>query len=415
MRTILLVWGNWGPYHYARLEGFRRVAEPRGFSVEGLQLFSRSGTYDWEAPPKNIQVHRLDIGDNETRFHPARMARHALPLLMRMRPAVTFVPSYWHWSLFINAASRMAGSRVVMMNESHAGTEKARGMKRRLKREIVRRFDAAFVGGSPHRRHFAQLGLPESRIFTGYDAVDNQRFAAAAALARKHPGATRQRLRLPNRYFLSLGRMVDKKNLAVLVEAYARWAASASQPRQHLVFVGSGDDEPGLRHACLSLGLPVVDQTRDGDGPPWNPAAPAVHFYGHRSIEENPSFYGLADAFILPSRVEEWGLVVNEAMACGLPIIVSRSAGCAEDLVRHGDNGFIIDPSNPRELAARLADLADHDHQREVMGRRSAERIQGWDLDNFGRNALLAACAALGPSALRPRFKTASAEASVQS
>lgn len=68
-----------------------------------------------------------------------------------------------------------------MMNESHAGTELATGWKRWIKRQIVKRFDAALVGGEPHKRHFASLGIPADKIFTGYDAVDNDFFASRAA------------------------------------------------------------------------------------------------------------------------------------------------------------------------------------------------------------------------------------------
>jgi glycosyltransferase involved in cell wall biosynthesis len=230
---------------------------------------------------------------------------------------------------------------------------------------------------------------------------------------------------LPERYFLSLGRMVEKKNLSTLVEAYARFAHEsgersraeignlnrsgaeiaegklevletadggpggvASPPQaeetgvrkqseagraedcklntEHcvpaLVFVGSGELEGALREQARALGLRVVDCTAAGSqssgvsrlegtaancklsrGSGRQPLGNtehsvenhggAVFFYGFRQIEENAVFYALAEAFVLPSLYEEWGLVVNEAMAAGLPVIVSRTAGCAEDLL----------------------------------------------------------------------------------
>jgi glycosyltransferase involved in cell wall biosynthesis len=215
---------------------------------------------------------------------------------------------------------------------------------------------------------------------------------------------------LPKRYFLSLGRMVEKKNLSTLVEAYARYVKSAverdagrarppdapgtcvmesntagpaealrdgpqakAQPypgetghsshvTRHspisLVFVGSGELEEALESQARALGLRVVDrrgiswQSSVGSRPALDGGQEAgqaasrqlttddsveqhgtVLFYGFRQLEENPVFYALAEAFILPSLYEEWGLVVNEAMACSLPVIVSRTAGCAEDLL----------------------------------------------------------------------------------
>ena len=104
---------------------------------------------------------------------------------------VAFLPSYSparYFALF--AAAKSLGIRTVMMNESHAGTEQATGSayalrvygvtRRWIKRQIVKQFDAALVGGEPHKRHFASLGIPADKIFTGYDAVDNALFAAKA-------------------------------------------------------------------------------------------------------------------------------------------------------------------------------------------------------------------------------------------
>ena len=94
---------------------------------------------------------------------------------------VAFLPSYSPARFFaLFAAAKSLGIRTVMMNESHAGTEQATGWKRWIKRQIVTRFDAAFVGGEPHKRHFASLGIPSDKIFTGYDAVDNDFFASRA-------------------------------------------------------------------------------------------------------------------------------------------------------------------------------------------------------------------------------------------
>ncbi len=82
--------------------------------------------------------------------------------------------------LALLAAAKSLGLRAVMMNESHAGTQRATGWKRWIKCQIVKQFDAALVGGEPHKRHFAGLSIPADKIFTGYDAVDNAYFAARA-------------------------------------------------------------------------------------------------------------------------------------------------------------------------------------------------------------------------------------------
>jgi glycosyltransferase involved in cell wall biosynthesis len=223
-----------------------------------------------------------------------------------------------------------------------------------------------------------------------------------------------------------------------------------------LVFVGSGELEGALREQARGLGLRVVDCTAAGsqssevsrqEGSTANCKLQtehsvekdrgAVYFYGFRQIEENAVFYALAEAFVLPSLYEEWGLVVNEAMACSLPVIVSRTAGCAEDLLPGSEscqcsvgsgqfggsettddcrpqtenslelrsNGFVFDATSSDALATALARVADQKTKRlrdeetdgvTEMGKRSREIVAKFSCDNFARQAMRAARAARG-------------------
>jgi glycosyltransferase involved in cell wall biosynthesis len=294
-------------------------------------------------------------------------------------------------------AARACGGRIVMMNESHAGTEMATGWKKWIKRRIVRTFHAGLVGGTPHIEHFAALGLDPSVIFSGYDAVDNSYFQHRSEECRRNAATIRARLHLPEEYFLSLGRMVPKKNLATLVQSYAFFLQQNPASRHHLVFVGSGEEEDGLRDLALSLDLTVVNHTEPDA--PWKKRQvdPAVHFYGFRQIEENPSLYALATAFVLPSLKEEWGLVVNEAMACGLPVLVSNRAGCAANLVVSGHNGYTFNPESVEELTTALSRVSAS-AERVEMGRHSREIVRAWGCEHFAAGALRAAAAA------NPRF-----------
>lgn len=411
MKKLLIVWGNWGPYHYARFRSLHERAAEHGVEAHGLELFPSSGYYDWQTAADHPAVHHLALGKIETEFNLFQLTTKLLPLLFKLKPDVIFVPSYWHWSLFINFAGRLRGAKIVMMNESHGGTEQARGITRMIKKAVVRRFHSALVGGSPHRRHFASLGLKSSCIHFGYDAIDNDYFTSQSERGRENAAALRRKLQLPDRYFLSLGRMVKKKNLAVLVEAFAR--LTQSHPQQDLVFVGSGEENENLRALCRRLNLAVIDHTQmsnenncapvetaglamtskrrhapiQGDRTPSESRPPSVHFYGFRQIDENPIFYALATAFILPSSREEWGLVVNEAMACGLPVIVSKKAGCAEDLVESGRNGFTFDPESAEELCEALLKLSDPSVAT-PMGAHSLTVAQHWGCERFASGAL---------------------------
>jgi glycosyltransferase involved in cell wall biosynthesis len=310
---------------------------------------------------------------------------------------VCLLPSYSpKRSLAALMAAKSLGVRTVMMNESHAGTARATGVRHLVKRRLVRWFDSALVGGAPQRRYFAALGVPEEKIFEGYDAVDNDHFAARATEASARAELHAARLGLPRHYFLSLGRFIPKKNLPVLIQAFRQYLDSRPAKARDLVLVGAGEGESALRLLCAELALPVYDHGREAakNGRTTSTAPTGVHFFGARQLEDIPVFYALASAFVLPSLHEEWGLVVNEAMACSLPVIVSRNAGCAEDLVKHGQNGFVFDPEDAAELAGCLGRFDDYQLAR-AMGRRSAEMIRGLDCRKFARSARQAIQAAM--------------------
>jgi glycosyltransferase involved in cell wall biosynthesis len=393
---VALCFAQFGPYHHARAAALRDALGKGNFLA--VQIAAASRTYAWDASSGGkVEVITLCEGAEEDAGF-LRVFRAALVLWQREKPDVALLPSYSPASsLALLLAAKVAGLKCVMMNESHAGTERARGAKRLLKKFLVSLFDGGLVGGQPQMRHFAKLGMRTDRMVTGYDAIDNAYFTAAAARARANAAAQRARLGLPDRYFLSLGRLVEKKNLGCLVDAYAALRHRLGPECPALVFVGSGDQEPILRDRCAKLGLkiresrssevpkapdhgPRTKDTRDGEA--------AVFFHGFRQIEENPIFYALAEAFILPSLYEEWGLVVNEAMACGLPVVASKTVGSAEDLVVDGVNGFQFDPASPDELADKLRLLAGSPELRASMGEASRKHIQDWGCQNFAAKAL---------------------------
>jgi glycosyltransferase involved in cell wall biosynthesis len=427
MARISIVWGLWGPYHCRRFVALRDLAACEGHQVVGASLFSGSRDYQWDSIHLPDGVVHFDLGKDETKFPLGNLSR-LLAIPRKLRTEVALLPSYFHWSLALNAATRLSGARLVMMNDTHAGTARASGLKAAFKQKVVAGFHAGFVAGAPQRRYFASLGLPAEKIFTGYDAVDNDYFARRAEEVRGQRSEIRDQYDLPEHYFLSLGRFVAKKNLATLIRAYRKFLDSRPHSQTHLVMVGSGEEEAKLRAFCKDLRLPIYDKADLKIGNRKSEIGnevPGVHFYGFRQIEENPVFYALADAFILPSLWEEWGLVVNEAMASGLPVIVSETAGCAEDLLKPGrlpapvhlstdlskrlarlagrlrQNGFVFNPQSPESLADVLLALESAPALREIMGQASRRIVEHFSCANFARNALRAAQAAQATGSTR--------------
>jgi 1,2-diacylglycerol 3-alpha-glucosyltransferase len=419
--VIGILWAQYGPYHFARAAALKQQSGPG--KIHALELANQTSDYEWERTAA-AELVTLCPGAVAERLSFSQVFRRARRIFAELKLNVCILPSYApKQSLAALLAAKSLGIRTVMMNESHAGTARARGVASLVKRRLVGLFDAALVGGRPQKRYFTSLGLPPEKIFTGYDVVDNNYFARRAVAVRAQCAEVRGQYGLPQHYFLSLGRFIAKKNLATLVQAYRKFLDSAPECPTHLVLVGSGEDDAKLHSLCQQLGLPAYDKTSAGmtnQNSSSEQERPGVHFYGFRQIDENPVFYALADAFILPSLWEEWGLVVNEAMASGLPVVVSETAGCAEDLLKTGPqvapgnmspelrgrlarladrirpNGFVFNPASAESLANPLIVLQSLPEMRENMGQASRTLVEHFSCENFARNALLAARAAMG-------------------
>lgn len=182
-----MCFGQFGPYHHARVAALQRAAAEQGVRVVPVQIAGATTTYEWtEGDESRATGNRCDglktlCEGTDEGASPFDVFLKARKLFREEKVDVAFLPSYSPARFFaLFAAAKSLGIRTVMMNESHAGTEQATRWKRWIKRQIVKQFDAALVGGEPHKRHFASLGIPADKIFTGYDAVDNDFFASRA-------------------------------------------------------------------------------------------------------------------------------------------------------------------------------------------------------------------------------------------
>jgi 1,2-diacylglycerol 3-alpha-glucosyltransferase len=225
-----------------------------------------------------------------------------------------------------------------------------------LKTEFLRRCSAFAVPGQTAREYLRFRGIRDEIIFAAPNAVDNDLFAAAAAEVWQNPEATRSRLNLPQRYFLYVGRLVREKGVFDLLAAYEKLDESTRQSTG-LVFVGDGAARGELEAQAATV------------------CSGMLTFAGFVHREELAAYYALAEALFLPTYSDPWGLVVNEAMACGIPAVVSQIAGCAADLIVEGWNGWLIPPGDTESLSRAMRRLIDKPELRALMGANSLERI----------------------------------------
>ena len=362
---VAIYFRMFSPYILARIN-----AAADRLDVVGIEGSRRSAVYAWEPREGEERFDRQTLfvnGAIEDKAS-AEIVAATIAALDAADPDVVCVTGWSH-----SEALAMLGwackhrRRVIILSESTAHDSARVGWREQIKRQIVQLGDAALVGGKPQTEYIAALGMPRDRVFLGYDAVDNAFFARGADLARADAAATRAALELPERYFLVSCRFIEKKNLARLIDAFAAYRRLADEAAWDLVLLGDGELRPALEQQVQRLGL--------GD---------AVHFKGFQQYDALPSYYGLAGGFVHVSVVEQWGLVVNEAMAAGLPVIVSQPCGCVEDLVEDGVNGWVVDPLDTAEITARLASLSAAGTDRAAMAERSRAIVANYGPDRFG-------------------------------
>lgn len=233
----------------------------------------------------------------------------------------------------------LSGKDIVAMLESQEADRKRTFWKEWIKRIFFSQCSQVIVAGEKHKAYVKKLGVDEDRIIVigGVGGVDHRIYDSYREkydTLEKRRGLYEQ-LGIPAyRYFVYVGRFSPEKNLHMLLRAYEK--ASCEKYGWGLLMVGAGPQENDLR------------------------AYTAEHFLSHVVFsgfiqqDKLPLYYLVSDVFVLPSLSEPWGLVTDEALALGLPVIVSERCGCVPDIVQHGINGFVFSPKKEEELVNYL-------------------------------------------------------------
>ena len=256
--------------------------------------------------------------------------------------------------------ARRRNVRFVLWTESNQRDKRSgRAGVEWLKRYFVSSCNAFVVPGKSSFAYLRTLGVKEQVIFTAPNAVDNTLFATRAEQVKREPNAFRERLGLPQRFILFVGRLVAEKGVFDLLQAYAKLGSNL-RSEVGLVFAGDGVSREELAQQAKRI------------------SPGTVCFPGFAQREDLAGLYALAEALVLPTHSDPWGLVVNEAMACRLPIIVSSVAGCSSDLVEDGWNGYVVPPRDSEKLSVAIESLVRQPELKQRMSARSSERIRNY-------------------------------------
>jgi glycosyltransferase involved in cell wall biosynthesis len=316
--------------------------------------------FEWDIPLLEgyrwQQVPRLRGRGGLRGFFAARIA-HPLRLLRGIDADVLLLTGWHAWPLVqMLMAARWSGIPVIMRGESNALRPRP-WLTRALHRLLLAQCAAFLPIGQSSRDFYAQYGIAGDRLFDTPYFVDNTRFAQSAAHALPRRAELRAQWAIPadSVCFCFAGKLEPKKRLLDLLEALR--IARARTPGLHLLVIGAGELMAQAKARIERDHLPVT-------------------FTGFLNQSEIPAAYVAMDCLVLPSDFgETWGLVVNEAMACARPALVSDRVGCAEDLVTPAMTGDIFPFGDTWALADKLVELAANPQRLRGMGEQACTRV----------------------------------------
>ena len=349
-----------GPYIFARYSAVADQLSDHKLIL--IEIGNVSTIYPWQHPDRNPPYQRFVLSDQPEELQPKlKVCKNIWDALSKINPDILVIAGYARLSM-LSALFWSFWHRkpAIVLSESKEDDESRIWWKEIIKNWLIKKFSSALVGGDIHKRYLIKLGFFEDAIFMGYDVVDNQVFHPDTITDLSNP--------LDKPFFLSINRFVEKKNLPLLISAYAAYQKKLGENAWNLVLCGDGELRPAIEN--------LISQYHLQD---------SVHLPGFLQQDELLPYFAHAKCFIHASTTEQWGLVVNEAMAAGLPVIVSNRCGCFEDLVMEGVNGFGFDPENQEELTNLMIKMSSGEVDLASMGKASLKQIEKYSPDYFAQ------------------------------
>lgn len=341
---------------YCTLQGAQPSIDPE-FGVKVAWDTSVLDGYPWVHIPNRSPVPGL--GRFFGLFNPGVWG-----LIRKSRFDAAILPGYFYFTAWIAiAAAKWTGTPILFITDSHSlrSWNAQSPWKLRFKKWLIPRIfslaRAILVSSSGGVEYVKSLGFESDRIFLLPTVVDNDWWTEQAAKVDRNEVRAAWNIPPDGMVALFCAKFQRWKGPMDLLEAFAR----ANITNSYLVFAGDGPERKNLERRAAELGL-----------------ADRVRFLGFVNQSQLPSVYCAADLFVLPSLFEPFGLVVNEAMLCGLPVAVSDRVGAKFDLVRPDENGYVFPAGDVDALAEILRQILPDPEKRARMGAAARQRMETW-------------------------------------
>lgn len=360
-------------YIQARWSAFFQENENYNFSH--IEFGRVSKVYDWKPTEVNVPYPRIILSDRPSQYESISqlfgLIRALFLALNETQPDVVVLNGYQQpATLAALVWSKLNRKPTILLSESKEDDAPRKWLSETIKKVLVGTYQSALVGGRKHKDYLVKLGMDSDAIFMGHNIVGNE------AYNPNQLGHLPPPLETKKPFFLAINRFITKKNIPTILSAYAEYIQKQTQRSSEkgtdepwdLVLCGDGELMPKIEAQIKSLNL-------EGN----------VHLTGFLQPNELLPYFAHASCFIHASTQEQWGLVVNEAMAAGLPVIVSRCCGCFDELVVEGGNGFGFDASQPQELAALMCKMSAPDTDLKKMSQAALDHIKQFDPSLFSQ------------------------------
>lgn len=357
-----------GPYHYARLDAANLKSE-----CIFLEFSSVDHTNYWDIS-NELKDNKITLFTDKpiTKKNKSEIFTRMDKLLTKICPDVVLI-SGWDATASLLSLRWCLNNNIpaILLSESQKHDFKRSFFKETIKRFLLRLFDSAFVGGINQIRYLTELGFSEKKIFPGCDLVDNYYFSVNSQVNQHLKSKYQSKYNLPEKFFFTSCRFVEKKNLKFLLKTFKKFIENNNE--WSLVIAGDGP----LREDLESF----LDEHDLND---------RVFLPGYIQYDEIPIFYGLSSCFILPSITEQWGLVINESLASGKPVLVSDKCGCAPNLVQNQEVGFIFNPMDEDDLLSKM-NLITEENTYKLFCNNTKNVMTKFDKNHYSKNLNMSA------------------------
>ncbi len=331
----------------------------------------------------SIEKSRVDLGDLDNSIHqyPYQLLHEGileeitlwqrisgiLKAIRAFKPDVVNLTGYYDFaSWMVLFYCKINGIKTILSNESTASDHARKYWKELFKSLIIKQFDGYFNFGTLSKNYLLKLGVKPEKMLVNRNCVDNKALKEIYQKCLPERTDRQKALNVASKNFIFVGRLIEYKNLFLFLEAFGM-GKTKSKNNWGVIILGDGQQKEDLQRFVNNKNIQNITFQK---GVSW---------------QQVPEYLALSNVLVLPSYSEPWGLVVNEAMACGMPVIVSEMCGCAVDLVKNGENGFVFSPNNIDQLTGLLLKFMNQEVDFEQMGRVSEKIIQEYSPENVAK------------------------------